>query len=350
MVQLFRVGPVQHSTPRDDVMLGAPVSNAHATGRLSVGTKVSVRVGWWPSGLYFARLTASGRVGFAPFVVQPDPLRHAHVAVVLPTRTWQAYNLRDDDADGKPDTWYGTQGSRQARLGRPFLHRDVPPKYRRYDARFLIWLQRTGKEVDVLSQADVHATSGSALARRYELIVFPGHHEYVTKREYDNVRAYRDRGGNLAFLSANNFFWRARLRSGVMTRVAKWRDVGRPEAALVGVQYFASDRVQRRGPWRVRRKPAAAWLFAGIDLGPRREFSTGDTEFDHVTSSSPRAIEIVAEIRDVLGPGRTAHMTYDETRRGARVFAAGAFTLAGRLYERDVRRLLENLWRRLSRP
>ena len=41
-------------------------------------------------------------------------------------------------------------------------------------------------------------------------------------------------------------------------------------------------------------------------------------------------------------------MSYYETRAGAQVFSAGAFTLAGRVYEAAVQRLLENLWRRLA--
>ena len=40
-----------------------------------------------------------------------------------------------------------------------------------------------------------------------------------------------------------------------------WRDVGRPEAALTGVQYLANGKARRR-PWIVR-KTDAAWLFAG---------------------------------------------------------------------------------------
>ena len=73
---------------------------------------------------------------------------------------------------------------------------------------FLHWLSRTSEAVDVLSDSDLAgAPSASALAAAYDLIVFPGHHEYVTTREYDMVVGYRDRGGHLAFLSANNFFW-----------------------------------------------------------------------------------------------------------------------------------------------
>ncbi len=55
-----------------------------------------------------------------------------------------------------------------------------------------------------------------------------------------------------------------------------------------------------------------------------------------------------ATIANLLGRGRTAQMTYYETTRGARVFAAGAFTLAGHTRDPSVRRLLENVWERLS--
>ena len=44
----------------------------------------------------------------------------------------------------------------------------------------------------------------------------------------------------------------------------------------------------------------------------------------------------------------TAQMTYYQTARGARVFAAGAFTLAGSVFQPDVKALMENVWRALS--
>jgi hypothetical protein len=272
------------------------------------------------------------------------------VALVLPTRTWQAYNFRDDDGDGEPDTWYAMRGGNAAGLGRPFLNRGVPPHFRRYDLRFLRWLHRTGREVDVLAQEDLHEVSGRELARAYRLILFPGHHEYVAAREYDAVTAFRDRGGNLAFLSANNFFWRIDVRGTTMRRVAKWRDLGRPEAALIGVQYKANDRGGRKGPWLVRDAPASAWLFAGVPLGPGGSFSEGNVEIDATAPASPPGTQVVAEIPNLLGPGLTAQMTYYETPIGAKVFAAGAFTLAGNAYDPAVRRLLHNLWLRLSQP
>ena len=47
----------------------------------------------------------TGAIGrFGPFVVRPARLGQHRVAVVLPTLTWQAYNLRDDDGDGTGDS------------------------------------------------------------------------------------------------------------------------------------------------------------------------------------------------------------------------------------------------------
>jgi hypothetical protein len=57
---------------------------------------------------------------------------------------------------------------------------------------------------------------------------------------------------------------------------------------------------------------------------------------------------VLAEIRNLMGSGATAQMAYYETSRGARVFAAGAFTLGGAALWPSVSPVLENLWRRLA--
>ena len=127
---------------------------------------------------------------------------------MLPTQTWQAYNFRDDDGNGTADTWYASRRSDTARLIRPFENRGVPPHYHYYDEPFLRWLEHNQYRVDFLSDAELRATSGATLARAYELLIFEGHHEYVTEHEYDVVTGFRDRGGNLMFLSANTFFYK----------------------------------------------------------------------------------------------------------------------------------------------
>jgi hypothetical protein len=351
VLQVFRAG-VQRAVERsENVMHGVPVGPPRRLSDVRPRARLQIRIGSWPSGLYFVRLSAVGGArGFAPFVVRPRRLGTRPVAIVLPTRTWQAYNFRDDDGDGTRDTWYAMRGGQQARLGRPFLNHGVPPHYRRYDARFLRWLHATGRRVDVLAQEDLDELPGQRLAVAYRWLIFPGHHEYVTAAEYDAVTEFRDLGGNLAFLSANNFFWRIDIRGRTMHRVARWRDIGRPEARLIGVQYLANDRGRRKAPWIVGTGRAASWLFDGVPLRNGREFSEGNVEIDATTPSSPHGIEVVAEIPNLLGPGLTAQMTYYETAAGAKVFAAGAFTLAGNVYDSAVRLFLRNLWSRLAQP
>jgi hypothetical protein len=348
-LQVFRAGTEQANVRAQDVMLGSPVTPVRYLGKVSQGRRVSVPIGEWPSGLYFAKLVArGGKVGYAPFVLRPRNLGEHRVAVVLPTMTWQAYNFHDDDRNGTLDTWYA--GQKHARVGRPYENRGTIPHYKYYDEPFLRWLTSTGREVDYLADSDLDrpATSGRLLARDYDLIVFPGHHEYVTPHEYDVITGYRNRGGNLMFLSANNFFWRTVKNGNVMTRTDKWRNVGRPESALIGVQYFANDLGQHRGAWILRSAPAARWIFAGTGLTAGSEFANGGIEADETTSSSPRGIQILGRIPNLFGTGHDAQMTYYETTNGAKVFAAGAFTLAGAVWWPDVRQVVENLWAHLA--
>ena len=247
-LQVYRSGPERIVTRSNTTMNGVPVTPSIAVGTSAGRRVLPVEIGNWPSGLYFARLSAAdGRVGFAPFIVRPRHLGEHRVAVVMPTLTWQAYNLRDEDGDGKADSWYANWKHKTVRLGRPYLSRGVPSNFRRYDLPFLHWLAWKGKEVDVLAQSDLSAAaSPGALAAAYDLIVFPGHHEYVTTREYDLVEGFRNLGGNLLFLSANNFFWRVVKHRDVITKTSLWRDLGRPEASLIGVQYSANGKAPRQ--------------------------------------------------------------------------------------------------------
>ena len=138
-VQIFRAGGETSHTDRPDEMKGVAMARPRRIAwdhlRHRTGT-ITLRLGDWPSGLYFARLiTSDGRRGYAPFIIRPKRFGAAsRVAVVLPTSTWQAYNFRDSNGDGWGDTWYAG-GNPPVRLNRPFMNRGVPPRYRRYDLR-----------------------------------------------------------------------------------------------------------------------------------------------------------------------------------------------------------------------
>jgi hypothetical protein len=310
---------------------------------------ISFHIGDWRSGVYFARLTApDGRVGFAPFIVRPRHLGDARIAIVLPTLTWQAYNFYDRDGDGRGDTWYAGWRAHSTRLGRPFLHGGVPPHFRRYDLQFLIWAAEQHVAADYLTDTDLESIgSGKRLASLYDFVVFPGHHEYVTQREYDIVQGFRDRGGNLAWLSANNFFWKVVRHGPEIERVAEWRNLGRPEAALIGAQYRGNDEGERRG----KMQPvagAAPWLVDGTPLARGESWGDFGIEIDATAPSSPASTTVIAQIPNLYGPGFTAQMTYYETPAGAKVFAAGAFSLASAARTHVGRRLLDNLFAHLE--
>jgi hypothetical protein len=343
-LQLFHSGPEQERMRSNDEMNGIPVGSERRLGAVTAGRIIPFALGAnLPSGVYFARLIAGDRVGYAPFVLRPSRLGEHRVAVVVPTQTWQAYNHRDDDEDGDEDTWY-VSGS-TARLGRPYLNRGVPFHYKNYDLPFFHWLEWTKHPVDYIADIDLSRQTGSSLAARYSLLIFQGHHEYVTESEYDAVAGFRDRGGNLIYLSANNFFWKIERHGQVMKRIAQWRTLGRPEAALIGTQYFHNDNGESRGKFIVRTR--IPWLFEGTGVQEGDPITSGGIEGDHVYPASPPNVQVVAEIPNLYPGYGSAQMTYYE-RGGAKVFAAGAFTLAGAIWEPRVRGMFQNLWAHLA--
>ena len=160
------------------------------TGKRSAPATITVQTGAWPTGLYTAQLTTDdGRVGFAPFVLRAATPGLQRQLVVLPTNTWQAYNMYDRDGDGWGDTWYAG-GNPPVELDRPYRDRGVPPRFKAYDRAMLRWLLRTGKAPDMVADDDLEAFgSGDELRALYDLVVFPGHSEYMTGARLRRRRA-----------------------------------------------------------------------------------------------------------------------------------------------------------------
>jgi hypothetical protein len=352
-VQLFQSGPEPVPTYANNVLNGVPVGDPlQIDWHLNVDgpAPINFTLPNLPSGVYYARLQSSdGRVGYAPFIVRPSAPTH-RVAVIMPTNTWHAYNFYDADGDGFGDSWYVSWATNSVDVTRPHLNRGVPYKYRSYDLSFLHWLSRTGKQADFYADEDLEGfANGDALRSAYDLVIFSGHEEYVATHAYDVVQRYRDLGGNLMFLSANNFFRRVDRNESRLTLITLWRDLGRPEAALIGVQYKASDRGTHQTPMVVTDAGAASWAFAGTGLASGQSFGRYGIEIDSVAPSTPAGTVVLAQIPDALGAGLTAQMTYYETPAGARVFAAGVLNFGGEiLLWPQTAQILENAWRQLA--
>ena len=353
-VQIVRSGPETESTYANNEIKGVPVGEPFQVDwsqNAGAPAPITVPVGSdWPSGVYAAQITGDdGRRGFAPLVVHPSTPR-ARVGVVMPTSTWAAYNFYDEDGDGWGDTWYAHWRTNIVDLTRPHATYGVPYRYRSYDLAFQHWLAQSGKQADIMSDEDLELfTTPADLRAAYDLLVFPGHTEYVTQRVYDLVEAFRDKGGNLMFLAANNFFRRITRKDQRQTLVDEWRDLGRPESALLGNQYIASDRGERRAPFTVVGADVAPWAFEGTGLANGSTFGLYGIEIDARSPASPATTQALATIPDLFGPGRTAEMTYYEHWSGAKVFSAGALDFGGQmLLWPQTERIVENVWNRLS--
>ena len=351
----LRVGYGPDPSLRSDEMTGEPMADPVTidwSGKRSTRRTIVVQSGDWPTGLYVARIQAEdGRVGFAPFVLRPTEPSENRVAAILPTNTWQAYNLYDSDGDGWGDTWYAG-GTPPVVLDRPYRDRGVPPRFRRYDFPFLRWMEKMRHDADIYADDDLERfASGDDLRKRYDLVVFPGHSEYMTEHAYNVVERFRDLGGRLIFLSANNFFWKVERQGNVIRRVAQWRALGRPEARLCGVQYRMNDDGTRQGPFFVPDVSAAPWLFedTGIENGGTfgEEVGGFGIEIDTTTPLSPPGTRVLGVIPNLFGPGLHAEMSYYETDAGARVFSAGVLDFPAVLLYPAGMRLMENLWRHM---
>ena len=352
-LQLFSLANDPHPTIRDLRKGGIAVAPAvKLDWRPYRSVPHLVRIGGvsgFPSGLYFLRVTADdGRIGYAPLILRPRRLGEHKVAVVFSTNTWQAHNFLDADGDGWGDSWEVGGAIRAVDLRRPYLDFGLSSRYRDWDLGFVSWLKRTGKQVDYLSDDDLAAAAtGDALRRAYSLVVFPGHAEYVTARAYDIVQRYRDRGGRLMFLAAKNFLWKVRREGPVLRRAQLWRRLKRPEAALVGAQWVASNRSAGRGRFVVRGAAAVPWVFAGTGLGNGSAFGRYGIDVDAHAASSPPQTRVLARIPRLIR-GHDAEMTYYDTSAGAKVFDAGAIDFAASIADPTISRLVDNLWARLS--
>ncbi|MBV8079965.1 MAG: hypothetical protein JO186_06255 [Actinobacteria bacterium] len=334
---LLRAGAGADDRPTAGLALAPPRPIVHAAGSF----EIPFSLGDFPSGVYFARVEAVGvGVRYAPLVLRPRRLGAAPVLVVVPTNTWQAYDFWGGDS------WYLDAGVHVVDLRRPYTGNGLPPHFRGYDLGFLRWYAANGGPADFVSDDDLERFVGGAQLRHlYRLVVFPGHEEYVTAHLYDLLDEFRARGGNIAFLSADNVFYAVERIGNDLVGRTRWRDLGRPEAALVGAQYAGWDeRTYANRPYVVARP---SWVFGGTTLRDGSRFGKYGIEIDEVTAASPPHTLVLARIPNEFGAGVDAEMTL--YRMGAStVFDAGAMNFGGSADWPLVSRIVDNLWTHLS--
>lgn len=358
-LQIFLAGaaggdaPVTAQPGRDANTHGEAVSAPSTVSRPSDGTPWKVRIPLgadWPSGDYVARLSWPGHSAYAPFILRPRRLGTAPVLVIEPTNTWHAYNVYAGDS------WYLNPAVHRIDLTHPFAATDVkgrpvpaglPKQFKTLDVGFLRWYWQSGYRADFFSDDDLENIKSVKQLLRYKLIVFGGHEEYVTSHVYKLITQYRDAGRNLAFLSANNFFYKVEVHGDTMVGRTMWRTLGKPEATLVGAQYVGWNGGQSPNqPYHLINRQAAEWLFKGTGLRNGATFGNYGIEIDEPNTASPDDTDVLAEIPHAFG-AKAADMTIYRMGRST-VFDAGVFNFGASAHWPKISRMVSNLWSHLS--
>lgn len=277
----------------------------------SASVTLNVPAGW-TSGVYLARLENSeGYESYIPFVVRNDG-RHADLIYQQPVTTYQAYNAFGGrslyQCTAKDCT--GTVAQKVS-FDRPYGDRHGTGQLFTWDyseQKLIFHLERLGYDIVYTTDIDTHANPDRLLSVKG--FISAGHDEYWTAQMYEGVQAARDRGVNLAFLGGNDIYWQIRLEQSsthqpnrIVTcyrsaqadpttnprlRTVKWRNLGRPEQMLIGVEWAnGADYVPGKGfPFVVTN--SSHWIFAhtGLTDGAQIPDVVGQ-EWDTLTTRIP---------------------------------------------------------------
>ena len=261
----------------------------------------------WVSGIYMAKLiNADGYQNYVPFVVRNDS-RASQLLYQQSVTTDQAYNNFPDVSPTNPNynpndptqigkslyegsstganTVAGTQRAVKVSFNRPYAD-DGSGKFFTWENNQVRWLERMGYDVTYSTNLDTHQ---APKLTTHKAFISSGHDEYWTGTMRTNVESARDKKINLAFFGANAGYWQVRFEpsaSGVANRTMvcykdKWidpapnaadktttfRDLGRPEQTLVGIQYTSyGDSLGGNSAWTPLSAALGNALFAGTGM------------------------------------------------------------------------------------
>jgi N,N-dimethylformamidase len=398
-----------------------------------------------PSGVYAAALSAPVAEDFVPFFVPARrPAANAKLALWLPTFSYLAYandhcplygsnpevlanrlielhpgdlalaahpefglSLYDTHEDGS-----GVVFSSRRRPVLTLRHRQrawnggLPGGHWNFaaDLQIVAWLEAAGIDYEIITDEMIEL-SGAELLGAYRAVVTGSHPEYLTLPIHDAVARYLKRGGRLAYLGGNGFYWRVatsaawpgaielrRAEDGNRSWAAEpgeyyhafdgtygglWRRNGRPPQALVGTGYTAQGFIRARAFRRTAESfdPRVAFAFSGVPadeplgtcgangggaagieidradplLGTPRHalvVATADGFDDSYFLANEEILVNRPTVTGDLTPLIRADMVFFETPAGGAVFSVGSIAWAGALGDPTVGRLTENVVRR----
>lgn len=273
------------------------------------------------------------------------------------------------------------------------------------DMQLVDWLDRTGREVDVVSDRDLHE-GGAELLGRYRCVITGTHPEYPSEEMLDAYETYVGAGGRLMYMGGNGMYWvtgydpedeqviEIRRWGGTQAWCAPpgeyhlsftghlggpWRFSGRAPQKTFGVGFVAAGPPPSGAGYLRLAEPGspAAWALAGVEepeFGLRGTMGgaagieidavdplLGTPEETAVIATSAGHSDDMLEAREnfnmtsrILGGARNPRVHSDlvivPREHGGAVFSTGSIAFAGALadaaWEGDVARLLGNVFDR----
>ena len=320
----------------------------------------------WETGSYLAKFrTEDGTFIYHPFAILPSiPGESSRLVMVMNYPTRQAYN----SWGGKNVYASQIEGDDRHAVRVSFL-RPFDAGNGRGSSSGAQWgvtahLESNGYAPEYLTERDIHENPG--ILRAYDVIVLSAHHEYISRPVYDALQAHHDRGGHLAFFSANDLWWQVRYEDDNQTMVA-YRQYAMASDPYVGVDdtlvttRWDTDLLGRPGErlqgtttswwspdfeWEdYIVQMSSHWMFEGTGLQNGDVFGEllASGEQDYLGPHSPEQIDVVLGARrTVVREGRDPPVDYVDVAatyyarspeygfpdgNGAQVFSAG--TVAG---------------------
>ncbi len=316
------------------------------------------------SGLYSAYLKDSnGGAIYVTFIVKPARRPSAAIAVLASTNTWNAYNAWGGKSLYVPSDDYAKFVSfeRPNRRANPVA--SGINHLTRAELWVLSWLEKNGYDYDLYADADLHADT--TLFDGYQTVILNTHPEYWTANMMDGLQRFLNHGGNLLYLGGNGLYWKATFDStGTVMEVRKdravhvqtgeqggqWREVGRPQARILGVRYTSAG----YNTWAAYQVVNGDhWVFEGTGLTSGSRFGflgfngggASGWETDKIDpDNSPANVVLLAKGQNPNGGG--ANMVYYDHPGGGYVFSVGSISFGGTFirYE-NMQRMIRNLLR-----
>jgi N,N-dimethylformamidase len=267
-----------------------------------------------PNGVYAARLATEDCTDDVPFIVTTPGRTSANAVLILPTLTYLAYANEHEILSNPPSyeaftgrkseqaplTWRDVYAVEEGLLSLYDVHRDgstvsyaslrrplvnLRPDYTwplldgphglAVDLRLIGWLERSGFEIDLLTDHDLHA-AGSAALDPYRVMITGGHPEYWTAEMLDALEAYVAAGGRMLYLGGNGLHGVAGIDP-ARPHVAEVRrpQIGsRPSSSAPGELWMTTSG-QQGGQWRHRGRGPHQHVGVGtaaMGAGPGRPY------------------------------------------------------------------------------